>query len=213
MPSNSSDFNQILNIAPSGYMKTIKDSSLSQEHQYNYQLQQELFKCHRSLREFLMPLNSIDFNQILNIAPSGHVQIIQNIIKDTSPSQEHQSHHQLQQKLQKCHQSSREFLMPSNSSDFNQIFKIAPSGYLKTIENIAKDTSPTQEHPNHHQLQPKLYKCHRSLREFLMPSNSSDFNQISNIAPSQYMKTIDNVIKDTSPSQEHQYHYQLQQEL
>ena len=35
-----------------------------------------------------MPLNSTDFNQILNIAPSGYVETIQNIIKDTTPSQE-----------------------------------------------------------------------------------------------------------------------------
>ena len=46
-----------------------------------------------------MPLKPTDFNQILNIAPSGHVETIQNVIKDTSPSQEHQIHHQLQQEL------------------------------------------------------------------------------------------------------------------
>ena len=39
------------------------------------------------------------FNQIFNIAPSGHLQTIHNIIKDTSPSQEHKNHHQLQQKF------------------------------------------------------------------------------------------------------------------
>ena len=37
------------------------------------------------------------FHQIFYIAPSWHVQIIQNVIKDTSPSQEHKNHHQLQQ--------------------------------------------------------------------------------------------------------------------
>jgi hypothetical protein len=37
------------------------------------------------------------------------------------------------------------------------------------------------------------------LRAFLMPSNLSDFNQISNIAPSGHMQTIHNVINDTSP--------------
>ncbi len=36
-----------------------------------------------------MPLNSTDFNKIFNIAPSGHVETLQNVIKDTSPSQEH----------------------------------------------------------------------------------------------------------------------------
>ena len=107
MPSNSPDFNQILNIPPSGHMQTIpnviKDTSPSQQHQYHHQLQQELQKYHQSLRDFLMPLNSTDFNQILNTAPSGHVETIQNVIKDTSPSQEHQYHHQLQQELQKCY--------------------------------------------------------------------------------------------------------------
>ena len=33
--------------------------------------------------------NSTDFNQILNRASSEHMQTIQNVIKDTSPSQEH----------------------------------------------------------------------------------------------------------------------------
>ena len=160
-----------------------------------------------------MPLNSSDFNQILNIAPSGHMQTIPNVIKDTSPSQEHQYHHQLQQELQKCHQSLREFLMPLNLTDFNQILNIAQSGHVETIKNAIKDASPSQEHQNHHQLQPKIYKFPQSLRGFLMPSNSSDFNQILNIAPSRHMQTIHNVIKDTSPSQEHQYHHQLQQEL
>ena len=103
--------------------------------------------------------------------------------------------------------------MPSNSSDFNQILDIASSGHMQIIQNVIMDTSPSQEHQHHHQLQPKIYKCHQSLRGFLMPSNLSDFNQISNIAPLGHMQTIHNVIKDTSPSQEDQYHHQLQQEL
>ena len=79
--------------------------------------------------------------------------------------------------------------MPLNLTDFNQILNIAQSGHVETIQNVIKDTSPSQEHPNHHQLQPKIYKCHQSLRGFLMPSNSSDFNQILNIAPSGHMQT------------------------
>ena len=78
------------------------------------------------------------------------------VIKDTSPSQEHQYHHQLQQKLQKCHPSLRGFLMPSNSTDFNQILKITPSGHVQTIHDVIKDTSPSQEPQNHHQLQQEL---------------------------------------------------------
>ena len=35
-----------------------------------------------------MPSNSTDFNQILNRASSEHMQTIQNVIKDISPSQE-----------------------------------------------------------------------------------------------------------------------------
>ena len=46
-----------------------------------------------------MPSNSLDFNQVLNIAPSGHVQTIHNVIKDTRPNQKHQNHHQLQQEF------------------------------------------------------------------------------------------------------------------
>ena len=64
-----------------------------------------------------MPLNSTDFNQILDMAPSGHVQTIYNIIKDTSLSQEHQNHNQLQQECWKCHLSLSKFLIHSNSSD------------------------------------------------------------------------------------------------
>ena len=35
-----------------------------------------------------------------------------------------------------------------------------------------------------------------------MPSNSSDFNQISNIGPLGHVETNQNIIKDTCPSQE-----------
>ena len=99
-----------------------------------------------------MPLNSTDFNQILNIAPSGHMQTIQNVIEDTSPSQEHQNHHLLQPEIYKCHRSLRMFLMPLNSTDFNQILSIAPSVHVQTIQNVINDASPCQEHQNHHQL-------------------------------------------------------------
>ena len=94
-----------------------------------------------------MPSNSSDFNQILNITPLGHLQTINNVIKDTSPSQERQNPHQLQQEFLKCHPSLTEFLMPSNSWEFIQILKIAPSGPLQTIHNVIKDTSPSQECP------------------------------------------------------------------
>ena len=71
-----------------------------------------------------MPLNSTDFNQIFNIAPSGHLQPIHNIIKDTRTSQ-----------------------------DFNQILNIAPSGHVQSIHNVIIDISPSEEHQDHHQLQ------------------------------------------------------------
>ena len=77
------------------------------------------------------------------------MQTIYNIIKDTSPSQELQYHHQLKQELWKYHRSLKEFLMPLNLTDFNQILNRAPSGHGETIQNVIKDTSPIQEHPNH----------------------------------------------------------------
>ena len=60
-------------------------------HKLQQQLEQchgSLKQCHRSLRVILMPSNSTDFNQILNLAYSGHMQTIQKVIKDISPSQE-----------------------------------------------------------------------------------------------------------------------------
>ena len=67
--------------------------------QHPYNLQQ----CHPSLRVFLMPLNSTEFNHILNTGSSGPLHTLHNVIKDNSPSQEHQNHHQLQQQFGKCH--------------------------------------------------------------------------------------------------------------
>ena len=49
--------------------------------------------------EVIHAFNSLDFNQILNIGPSGHVQAIHNVIKDTSTSQEYQNNHKFQQEL------------------------------------------------------------------------------------------------------------------
>ena len=160
-----------------------------------------------------MPSNSLDFYQISNITPSGHVQTMENVIKDSSLSQENQNHHQLHQKFPYCHQYLRGFLMLSNSSDFNEILNIAPSGHMQTIQNVLKDASPSQENQNHHQLHKKFPYCHRSLRGYLMPSNLSNFNQILNITPSGLVQAMQNVIKDSHPSQEHQNHRQLHQEF
>ena len=70
------------------------------------------------------------------------------------------------------------------------------------IETVIKDTSPSQECPNPHQLQQQLQQCHQSLKVFLMPLNLTDFNKILNIASSKHIETIQNVIMDTSTTQE-----------
>ena len=63
--------------------------------------------------------------------------------------------------------------------------------------------APVRNVHNHHQLQQQTEQCHQSLIAFLMPSNSTGFNQILNRASSEHKQTIPNVMKDTSPSQEH----------
>ena len=45
---------------------------------------------------------------------------------------------------------------------------------------IAHDSVYHDNFENHHQLLQELEKCHQSLGEFLMPLNTSEFNQISN---------------------------------
>ena len=149
-----------------------------------------------------MPSNSTVFNQILNIAPSEHMQTIHKVIKDTSPSQEHQYHHQLKQELEHL----------GISSIFNQILNIAPSGHVETFQNIINDTIISQEHPASSK-SPAMSAIFESVLNFLIPSSSTDINQILNIAPSEHVQTLYNGIKDTSPNQEHQNHHQLLQEL
>ena len=85
--------------------------------------------------------------------------------------------------------------------NFKQGFLRAYADHPKTA---SRTPAPVRNIHNHHQLQQKLKECHPSLRGFLMPSKSSHFNQILNIAPSGEMQTIHNVVRDTSPSQEHQ---------
>ena len=153
-----------------------------------------------------MPLYSTDFNQILNIASSGHVDTIQNVINDTSPSKEHQNHHQFHPNHQSCHPSLRVFLMPSNLTDLHQILNIASAGHMQTkrpSKTASRTPPPVRNVHNPHRLQQQLQKCHRSLRVILMPLNPSDFNQILKIASSGSMQTIQNVIKDTCPCQEY----------
>ena len=58
-----------------------------------------------------MPSNSSDFIQILNIAPSGHMQTIHKIIKDTSPCKEHQNPPKLHQELPQRLMTFLEFLL------------------------------------------------------------------------------------------------------
>ena len=85
---------------------------------------------------------------------------MKNVIKDSSPSLEYKNHYQLQQEFLKYHQPLRWFLMASNTPNLNQILNITPSGHLQTIHNVIKDTSPSQECQNHHQLQQEFLKCH-----------------------------------------------------
>ena len=175
MPLTTADFNQVFNITPSWHVQTIQNGNKgthpSKRHQKHHQLQQEIQKCHLSLKEFLVLLNSTDFNQILNIASSEHIQIIKNVIKDTSPNQDVHNCDRLQPQLQQCHLSLRVNLMPSNSSDFNQILNRAPSGYVLSIHDVINDNSTSQEHHNDHHLQQELQKCHQSFKESFIPLN------------------------------------------
>ena len=100
------------------------------------------------------------------------------------------NHHQQQKQIQLCPQSLKGFLMPSSSTDFNH--SKMSSRTPATVRNAY----------NHHKLQQPLQKCNQSLRSFLMLSNSRGFNQIFNIASSEHMKSIQNVIKDTSSTNE-----------
>ena len=135
-----------------------------------------------------MPSNSSDFNQISNIAPSGHVQTIHNVIKDTGPSQELQNHHQLQQELQKCHKSYSGVFYAFKLNRFQLNFKHT------SLRAYAHHTKRHQRHQpqsvksNHHQLQQELQKCHHSQRDLLMPSNSTDLNLIFYITSSALLK-------------------------
>ena len=133
-----------------------------------HRLQQQLQQCHQSLRVILMPSNSSDFNQILNLASLGHMQTTKNVIKDTTttptPVRNVHNHHRHQQQLQQCHQSLRVILMPSNSTDFNQILSSASSGYMQIIQNAIDRCQPNfklsflrayVDHP----------KCHQGLQQ------------------------------------------------
>ena len=81
---------------------------------------------------------------------------------------------------------------------------------MQTIQNVIKDTSPSQEHQNHPQLQQEL----SSIFEWVLDAFKLNLFQPNfNLAPSLHVQTIQNVIKNTSPSEERQNNHQLQQEL
>ena len=73
-----------------------------------------------------MPLNSLDFNQNLYTAPSGHVKTIHNINKDTSPSQQHHNHHQLQKELLEMSSNFERVLDALKLNRFQPNFKHSP---------------------------------------------------------------------------------------
>ena len=60
--------------------------------------------------------------------------------------------------------------MPSNSSDFNQMLNIAPSGNVETIQNVIKDPSSSQNNKimDHGAVlaTPKFYKVNYQIRFF-----------------------------------------------
>ena len=73
--------------------------------------------------------------------------------------------------------------MPSNSSDFNQILNITPSGHLLTIHNVIKDTSPSQECQNHHQLQQEFLLIYLVMWRY--PSCCDRFYLLAKLLPKQ----------------------------
>ena len=85
------------------------------------------------------------------------------------------------------------------ASIFTNFETETPWTLMNTSQSWSRTSAPVRnlQHP------PNLQQCHWSLRVFLMPSNSTDFNQNLNRASSEQMQTIQNFIKETSPSQEH----------
>jgi len=85
-----------------------------------------------------MPLNLTDFNQSFNITPIMHVQTIQKVIKDTSPSQEYQE-------IINSSTNAKNVIYLCRGSWCIQILNIALSGHAETIQNVIKDINPSQE--------------------------------------------------------------------
>ena len=162
---------------------------------------QNLQQCRPSSRLFLMPLNSKDFNQILNIASVEHMWTIQNVIKDTCLSQEHP------------HSSSTPATTPVMSSIFEIFF------YFFKLNRF----QPNFEHSflRAYTYHPKHYQGHEpqsgmsiilinssyitSFILFLMPSYSTDFNQILNITSAEHIEVFQNIFKVTSTSLDYRY--------
>ena len=89
LPAMSSIFEHVLDAFKLNWFQTIFEGVLDALNSLDF-------------NQILMPLNSLDFNQILYTDPSGHVKTIHNINninKDTSPSQQHHNYNQLQKEL------------------------------------------------------------------------------------------------------------------
>ena len=94
--------------------------------------------------------------------------------------------------------TSTQYISPSSHQNFTKIETETP----ETFKDISKSWSRTQAPVRNVQHPPNLQQCHPSLRVFLMPSNSTDFNQILNRDPKHLQGHIPIMIKDISPSQE-----------
>ena len=119
--------------------------------------------------------NSTDFNQNSNRASPEHMQTNQNVIKDTSPSQEHLQSPSTPAKTPEMSSISERVLDAFKLNRFQSNFK---QGLLRPSKTSSRTPAPVINVPYQQQLKQQTQQCHQYLIAFLMSSNSTEFNQI-----------------------------------
>ena len=123
------------------------------------------------------------------------------MIMDTSTSQEHPASSKPPAMSSIFQSVLDDFKLNGVQPNFKLMF--LTEGICRPSKMSSRTSAPVRNVHNHPRLHQQLQQCYQFLRVILMPSISTDFNQILNLAYSGHMQTIKNVIQDTSNSQEY----------
>jgi hypothetical protein len=147
--------------------------------------------------------NPSDLNQISNKASSEYMQNIQHVIKDTIPSQKHPQSSSTPAKTPEMSSIFERFHDAFNLNRFQPNFKLSFLRAYGDHPKLHQKPNPRQKHPQSPSTPAKTREMSSIFEKVLDAFKLNRFQPKINIASSEHKEMFQNIIKNTSSSQEH----------